>query len=1859
VARLAIARGFLAEYARLDRGVQVAVRAMITQFASPGDVGQYLETPQDSWDYRIRIVQVDSLWCGVVLALQGEDTYCLITVLPSKEAYAYAGSHRFGVNRVLGVLEVYDQETIERLEASLRTGAAPEDERLYADITNADLIRLGVDPQILPLVRLLRSEADLESLQTALPEAQYTALYALACGMTVEQARSEIAQLITADAPPDQVDPYDLNFAIEHTPGELALISGRDELQGLLAHPFAAWRIFLHPSQRKIAYRPSYSGPAQVTGGPGTGKTVTALHRAAFLAARWSTIPEAGVFEVLGQGLSARISAKPVLLTTFAGNLAEVLSIQLDLLVPNSEVRSRIDVLNVDRLAYSIVKQARGNPVIADERVLRTLWAKAAADAGLMYTPAFLKNEWEQVILAQDLRTEQAYLTCLRTGRGRPLSRSQRSQVWQLTEQVTAELAASHQSTHIQLANEATGLLCQAGSPLYRHVIVDEGQDLHPAQWRLLRAAVPVGPDDLFIAADPHQRIYDNRVSLASLRINVRGRSRRLSMNYRTTQEILSWAVPLLGPDPATGLDGEVDSLLGYRSPMHGDPPQVRFATSRAQEFAFLAERVRAWLDAGIEPHAIGVAARSASVAHEAREHLQAAGIATSSLSRRASGQAVRVGTMHAMKGLEFQAVAVIGVGREEVPAPDAVVPADEDAISNAQDMQRERCVLFVACTRARDNLYVSCTGEPSRFLPACEAGSTDSSRDEAAADDDAEEPTARQVGPRTVTTPELLRLREDLWAPRLKGASLVAEADLRPDFTDQVATALGRLYGRLRDRQLEGERLLLRWPACLAASMAGTAAVRYRGGTYWPALWETTGFQGTSQDQRIWGQAFNTAIDRLGMATFPDLPKPFLGPILMHAGIPTYCLGDYFRLLLARRRIDPGMDAESFLAWATAPGRTMRLSELDVPARRFLTDGGDYALDVVDRSLDLLDRLAELDPDLDGIGLPARIVDAARMEVLEHRASRPAGERKETHRSRSQTRPRIALDPYGVGVQVILPAVGEAPDGVATWRVTADGKPVTVRSRVQWVGSAESAPATMHPLTRPVRTVDVSLVGWDHVSELEVVRPSDPVLFFADDGRRLPGQLPLPPDHVWVLHPGDRELVMVGEPRTIMEAPVAFGWEGWQLRLISLEKVRSLSLTGCPPHLVQGYTRPRLLLGGPLPGVTTPYGSPVLPEPPELWLPDTPGTLVSWYVDVRPAAGGTPHVSKEFQQSGAVDIWEGLARPVLGAFDITVRGPLGRGMRRTIFVAEGLSVSYRPAVRALRTNGLEPGSAELRAGIGAAVSPNNVRFGVSERAHVAELRAGGETEPVVITPPHVDLLCAGAGASAWTAAPIHAATEAIGELGRILVRTPGTAVRDDLQIWAGATQIQAIPASGERAPGLTGYDLTRASETVAHHGRAELFLPWGQGAMPVGFIRPRRLASGAEVIEGQLRIRDCVHVDGLSAALYLARAPWRAPVTVPIPANGVVQLPPSVRNVGPLRVLLRVEDPWTVTDWPAWPAGGSYACEAPGIPLGTDPEENALCRFLAGEADLHASPRCLSHLWKLINLASDLIILGAPADLRERCSEALYEKPGPALMALLDAELDSAACVAALIASGLATARPAIADDVPSAERLWGIVPAAAAVLSSDSLAEPAGTGDGPSPALIDAAVAQCGPDLEVILRGNRDPDARVGQFGPDAERLAVLSTEQVEAVWQAAAVVPQTLLDPDTRAVAARQMFDARRTPELARAAREATTIVRAAERLVTTSPYWSTLAQITARRHPDGKGGWLALPAMSASMALVARIAARGNDACGALERACRDRWTDLARQAPEMTSIDLVIAEALIASTESVRLVEESA
>ncbi|GLK11753.1 DNA helicase [Streptosporangium carneum] len=620
------------------------------------------------------------------VAVKQRDVYWLLTVLPDAEAWAYARSHGFSVNTALGVVETWDVAALERIEPAVRRAADSSSMRLFSETCDADMATLGIDRGLLRLVRQITDELMLEALELLLPATQYAPLAALARGESVAGAWREL-EMCRATAPgPDPVDPDDLAAALLRSPDRAVFVADPHELDRVVTAP--GWCVFLQPAQHRLARWESHERPMLVTGGAGTGKTLVALHRSAFLAGR---------------------TGGRILLVTFSQRLSVELGARLDMLVEDGAVRERIEVGNVDRLAHRIVAEAEGRaPALAGAAELTALWEETGSD----HSPAFLLREWEQVVLAQNLRTLEEYLTAPRPGRGVELSAAERTAVWRAVEHVTGRLRERGKRTLLQLAADASQLLALTTGDLleereprrepYRHIVVDEAQDIHPAQWRLLRAAVPHGRDDLFIVGDPHQRIFDTRVALGSVGINAI--RRRLQVSYRLPQEILSWGVRLRGGGPADGLVDGVQELYGFRSTRHGSRPMVRAYDSPEEELTGLVAQVGQWTQEGVPPWEIGVAARTAGLVNEARVALRDLG--------------VRVTTMHGMKGLEFRRVAVIGVADGIVPAPASLTPGEEDPAARAHDLQRERGLLYVACTRAKELLYVSHSGRASPFLP-------------------------------------------------------------------------------------------------------------------------------------------------------------------------------------------------------------------------------------------------------------------------------------------------------------------------------------------------------------------------------------------------------------------------------------------------------------------------------------------------------------------------------------------------------------------------------------------------------------------------------------------------------------------------------------------------------------------------------------------------------------------------------------------------------------------------------------------------------------------------------------------------------------------------------------------------------------------------------------------------------------------------------------------------------------------------------------------------------------------------------------------------------------------------------------
>ncbi|MDB4872479.1 MAG: hypothetical protein JWL97_3483, partial [Gemmatimonadales bacterium] len=834
--------------------------------------------------------------------------------------------------------------------------------------------------------------------------------------------------------------------------------------------------------------------------------------------------------------------------------------------------------------------------------------------------------------------------------------------------------------------------------------------------------------------------------------------------------------------------------------------------------------------------------------------------------------------------------------------------------------------------------------------------------------------------------------------------------------------------------------------------------------------------------------------------------------------------------------------------------------------------------------------------------------------------------------------RPRISLDAFGRGIEVVLPAVGDTPDGFARWVVTADGVTTTIRSQAQWAGVAEAAPSTTFTLFKPVRTVVVAMDGWDHQTELQVVDPNAPMLVFTVDGRRLAANLPLPPDVVWVAYPAEHELTADGPIQVTIEGQLPLGWNGWRLRQIRLDEVRSLGLDGVPGshRPVRGYTRPRIVTGKPVPGAATPYGTSVHAQVPEIWLPGEAGAQTVWTVEIWLSGGGKAIASETFTISESLTltgVWDRLPRPLLGSFDIVVRGPLGRGASRTMFIAEGLGIRFAPTVRVFGPAGLTNARAELTSAIGAMANPRVVSFTPEERASIVEYRTGRESEPLVITPPHLQVMHERADQSlVWRAGPLQIpADEFSEEPGALLVQIPEAKAVPPLHVIVGGRVAQEVLPSGRPQEGTGRYNLTQIADTVAEYQRAELVMEVA-GAVRLATVRPRQLARRVEREDDHLQLAEFVPIEGLTAGVYATTAPWREPLVAPVTKDGTISLPEELRQAGPLLVTLQVDDPWVPVEWPRWP-DRYLMVSGNGHLVSDDPEETALSRFVAGEGEFPEHINDLQRVWTLIHMARRLRTASDAQRFLMTCARPIQRHPFDAITALADLGLEPDQTVAAVISSGLAaTAVPDVAH-AEEARKLWPVAPVLGVL--AGGLADPD---------CFDAAERQCGDTLEEIASGGIDLHAAVGRFGPEAERMVHMDPQQIESIWRAAQVVPHALLDVDTRAAAARRLFDHRDEQGIKEVGKMAATAV--AKTLTVLKDRPRLASQIKARTHPQGRGGWFSIPAASAAFAILARLAARGDPACRGAEQLFRADWARLAAGAPDLVIIDLILAELLI-------------
>lgn len=602
-------------------------------------------------------------------------------------AYSWAERRKIERHPTTGAAQLVEvRESVREIVVPRYVEAALEivpPKLLFTDLPDWVFLSYGVPAGWLSEVRLA-TEATLFDVAEHLPTEAAEALLDLATG-------------VKPPLPP----PFPLKVdAFQHPDAQrrFRVITNVEELERALDAPWEKWTVFLHPAQRQLVER-DYGGPARISGSAGTGKTIVALHRAVYLAR---------------SDREAR-----VLLCTFSEALANALRSRLRLLIGNEpHIAERLEVQSLGAIGVRLYAVHFGPAKVAAAKHVQDLLAEAgAASDAHKFSQHFLWTEWSSVVDAWQLSSWEEYRDVKRLGRKTRLPEKQRLLLWSIFEKVRVRLSEEKLVTEAALFTRLASKISQLARPTFDYVIVDEAQDVSVAELRFLAAMGGSRPNSLFFTGDLGQRIFQQPFSWKELGVDIRGRSTRLRINYRTSHQIRNQADRLLGNE-LSDVDGITEERSGTISVFNGVPPTIAIVVSKNAELDQVASWLKDRVSEGLRPHEMAIFVRSAAELPRAEAAATLAGVPFLIIDERMDIRHDRLSimTMHLAKGLEFRAVVVMACDDEILPLQERIASVTDE--SDLDDVyQTERHLLYVACTRGRDYLLVTGVSPGSEFI--------------------------------------------------------------------------------------------------------------------------------------------------------------------------------------------------------------------------------------------------------------------------------------------------------------------------------------------------------------------------------------------------------------------------------------------------------------------------------------------------------------------------------------------------------------------------------------------------------------------------------------------------------------------------------------------------------------------------------------------------------------------------------------------------------------------------------------------------------------------------------------------------------------------------------------------------------------------------------------------------------------------------------------------------------------------------------------------------------------------------------------------------------------------------------------
>lgn len=680
----------------LPKRVQNKVRDFQRKFKeNPYSPAINLEKINTFVDSSLRTARVGDDYRAIIGVVSTGD-YCLLYVDHHDEAMQWAENKRFEWNEYTQAFQIITVSVVETPESLTVPPMDSSNELPFQQYPEEKLLQIGVPAVLLPLVKSLVDMDDLGRKENEIPGDVFENLFYLLDGDgDIDRIIFEINEgKKKSDELKDQLQSI-------NNKRRFIDITEDEELDRILDGDFEKWQLFLHPSQRKLVEN-DFPGTIKVSGGGGTGKTVAAIHRLKYLA---DLKP-----------------ALPILYTTFTLALTDNLK---GLIERMGVVHTAYQLVNIDALVSNLAKQYGVVPVNAividfmrPEKGLE-IWENIVAENVTEFDADFLRTEYAEVILYNNISSKETYMKQSRIGRVRSLSRKQRLDIWKLVEIYNQEKIDNGYYDRTELFNLVANYLNENKIYLYSHVIADEIQDFSNPELRFLRALTPESRNDLFLVGDPFQRIYHNRrINFTSVGINVRGvRSKRLRINYRTTEEIKKLAICAIQNCAYDDFDGDAESVSGYISLLHGNKPVYDVFDTKQQELLAICDFISKIHNQGIPYSQICISCLLINSLKEIQSRLHQSDIPYFELkTRRGNVDGVRLSSFSGMKGLEFKVVVLSDVNNHTLPYKKQGFDCF-DPMQKKSYLLSQRSLIYVALTRAMQVAYITGTGMKSEII--------------------------------------------------------------------------------------------------------------------------------------------------------------------------------------------------------------------------------------------------------------------------------------------------------------------------------------------------------------------------------------------------------------------------------------------------------------------------------------------------------------------------------------------------------------------------------------------------------------------------------------------------------------------------------------------------------------------------------------------------------------------------------------------------------------------------------------------------------------------------------------------------------------------------------------------------------------------------------------------------------------------------------------------------------------------------------------------------------------------------------------------------------------------------------------